>query len=528
MRKNGMLAAAVVALVVIAAGAYYLFSGGGGNRLKELVDQQIKRLPPEASATYKSIDGDTIKGFSLHLAGPNPTMSADLTIDEIHLVHPNLDFTKAWDDAMANAKALTPDTVIPVFDSAELKGLALRSNGTDRGGGEVHITGSLASASSKAVRLYPWALAQPNVMSLAEFQALISKPPPPNPTLDVFMPVIRFEAALGLAYADGGDSLENLKFTLNAPGPSGPAPQEVTLEVKKAASSGQDRGLVGGTTLEGLSVSAGAQGGGSLERVSFAGYDLRKPLAKIIAAETLTPDMLDGLKIGKIEYAGFIVQPPNKAAAIRLGSFAISDILFNGPVPVSGGFSLQGLKISKDSIQDPQGKMVFDQMGLDAATISMGAAYDWDLAKKRIQLHDVVLKVDELGALNLGVDVAEITPDMMGAMGAQLAHARLTYNDASLTDRAFKAAAAMSGTEPAMLRKNVAGMIQQMSAQFANNPPMAQAAKAVLDFLGAPKSLTIELSPPKPVAIMQLSMLASGGLQPQLATMLGLSVTANK
>jgi hypothetical protein len=530
MQKSGVLAGTIVGLVIVAAGAYYLLSGSGsgsGDKLRELVDQQIKRLPPGATATYKSIDGDRIKGFALHVAGPNPSSSADVTVDEIHLVNPNLDLATAWDKATADAKALTPDSVIPVYDSAELKGLSVRVDSTDKGE-EVHLTGSVGSASSKALRLYPWALTQPGVMSLAELQAFFAKPPPSSPTLADFMPLVRFEAAMGLGYADGGVSLENLKVTAKTPTAPAPGPQEVTVEVKKVFSNGQDRGLMSGAGLEGLTVGAGSQGGASIEKVSYAGYDLRKPLAKVMAAQTFTPDMLDGLKVGKIEYMGFVVQPPNNAAAIRLGSFSISDILFNGPVPVSGGFSLQGLKVGKDSIPDPQAKMVFDQMGIDTATISMGATYEWDLAKKRIQLHDVVLKVDELGAVNLGVDVAEITPDMAGAMGAQLAHAKLTYSDASLTDRAFKMAAAMSGTDAGALRKNVSGMIQQMSAQFASSPPLAQAAKAVLDFLGAPKSLTIELSPPKPVAIMQLSMLAGGGLQPQIATMLGLSVTANK
>ncbi len=530
MQKNGVLAAAVVALVIIAAGAYYFLSGGGGvsgDKLRQMVDEQIKELPPSVKASYKSIDGGTIKGVAVHWAYDKGVI--DYTVDEIDLVNPNLDLGKALEAARADPKKLTPDTVIPVYDGATFKGVGIHLVTKDQDF-ETNGDGTVGTTTAKAFRLYPWALFQPGVPSLAELQALAANPPS-SPSLATAMPVFRFAAAAGLAAGYDGGTMENVKLTIKAPAmPGTSAPQQITYDVKKLTDNGLDRGVIKGNSVEGIAMDLGPAGAVKIDRASSGGVDLRQAAGKVLSAQTLTPDMLDGSKIGKIEYAGVTVQPANGTPPVKIGSVSLSDIAFSGPVPVAGGFSLQGLEISKASLPDPQAKQAFDQLGLDKMTISMGAAYEWDLSKKNIKLHDVVVKVDELGALNLSADVAEITPDLAGAMAAQLVHAKLTFNDASLTDRAIKAAATMQHQDPAAFRKQMTGMVQVISAQFtANSPPLAAASQAVTDFLSAPKSLSIELSPPKALPIMQLSMLAGGGVPPaQIATMVGLAVTANK
>jgi len=533
MQKNGVLAVAIVALAIIAVGAYYFLSGGGGGgvsgeKLRQMVDQQIKELPPGVTASYKSIEGGTIKGVAVHWAYDKGAI--DYTVDEIDLVNPNLDLAKALDAARADPKKLTKDTMIPVYDGATLKGVGIHLVAKEQDF-ETDGDGTVATINAKAFRLYPWALFQPGVPSLTELQAMLANPPS-SPSLEAVMPMFRLAAAAGLAAAYDGGTMENLKVTIKAPAmPGAAAPQQITYDVKKLTDNGLDRGIIKGNSVEGIAMDMGPAGAVKIDRASSGGFDLRQAAGKVLSAQTLTPDMLDGSKIGKFEYTGVTVQPAtNGAPPVKIGSFSISDIAFSGPVPVAGGFSLQGLAINKADMPDPQAKQAFDQLGLDKMTISMGAAYEWDLAKKSIKLHDVVVKVDELGALNLSADVSEITPDMAGAMGAQLVHAKLTFNDASLTDRAIKAAATMQHLDPTAFRKQMTGMVQVMSAQFTtNSPALAAASQAVTDFLTAPKSFSIELSPPKALPIMQLSMLAGGGVPPaQIATMVGLAVTANK
>jgi hypothetical protein len=521
MSRTGILAAAaVVAVAAIGGGLYYVSSGGGGGdreRFKAMVDQMIARAPPGVVVTYKAIDyvadRGTVKGITLHKADPD---AVDMAIDEIEFTKPNLDFSIAWAKAASDPKTLTPDSVIPAFTHAAMKG-ATYALGVG--------SAAIGSSSVEGARVYPWPLFQPGVGSWAELQQYM-KTPPTTPDLQAALPLLRLAAAAGMAWAVDAYTVENLHASVKVPPTPNLPTTDVSYEVRKVAGRGQDRGTLAEAAAEGISVKMGPMGSGTVERVSIAGYDLRKPMSQLLSATTVTPDMLDGLKIGKIEYSGmsftYAGMPP-----FALGRFAISNIAFSGFVPVSGGFALEGLRLSKAQMPDPKALVAFDKLGLDTLTLGVGAAYQWDLAQKRIALRDIVFKVDELGSLNLSVDVTGIAPNFLGAMQAQLAHAVLTYSDGSLVDRMIKALAADQHRDPASFRTMVVGLVQDQGAAFAGSPQLAGAAKAIVEFLAAPRTLTIELSPPKPVAVMELQG-AAGMPPPQIAAMLGLAVSANK
>src|SRR5262249_47589885 len=108
-------------------------------------------------------------------------------------------------------------------------------------------------------------------------------------------------------------------------------------------------------------------------------------------------------------------------------------------------------------------------------------------------------KVDELGALALSLDAANLTPATAAAMQGKLAHAKLSYADASLAERVLRAGATQMGTDPAALRAQLIDTVQQQAAALGPSPAIAEASKAIVTFLGAPKSLTVELSPASPV-----------------------------
>lgn len=522
MQKHGMLAATALALALIANSAGVAAAEGG--KLREMVDRQIKALPPEVTATYAAIDGNAIKGLALHGTFDGGTF--DYTIGEIDLINPNLDFSDLWSAALANPGKLTADTAIPLYDGAIMKDVGFHLV-AKQGDDEVTAEGSIASLTSKGVRFYPWALTQPGVPSLADVQAFFANPPT-APDLDAAMPAVRLAIAASMAVAYDGGSAEDMHYRIKLPTmPGTDTPHEVTYGIKEVTGEGVDRGILKGVSAQGIDFDMGAAGSASVERVAYGGFDMRKPLGTALSSPTLTPDMLDGTKIGKIEYTNIKVQVPDQPP-VTIAGVSIADIAFSGPVPVSARFALKGLRVSKDGVQEPGAQEAFEQLGLEQMTLSVGAAYSWNLAEKRIRLDDVVVKIDELGTLNLAAEIAEATPDMMGAMGAELAHARLIYSDASLVDRAFKAGASMQQQEPAAFRQQMTEQFRQMSAQFTGDSPvLAAAQQAVMEFLAAPKSLAVEVTPPKPLPIMQLSMLA-GAPPAQLAAMMGLVVTANK
>src|ERR1700758_4268428 len=122
MQRNGTLAAAIGALAIIAGGGYPCAAAAEGisrEKLRALVDQLIKELPPGVTASYASIEDGAIKGVAVQWSSADGAL--DYTIDEVDLVNPNLDFAKAWSDALADAGHLMTDSVIPFYDGATLR-----------------------------------------------------------------------------------------------------------------------------------------------------------------------------------------------------------------------------------------------------------------------------------------------------------------------------------------------------------------------------------------------------------------------
>jgi hypothetical protein len=116
------------------------------------------------------------------------------------------------------------------------------------------------------------------------------------------------------------------------------------------------------------------------------------------------------------------VQTPD-GKDIPVGTLEISKIAFGKGVPVSGELVYAGLKLSKSLMPDPRAQAVFDQLGIETMTLSLGFVYRWDLDQKRISVSNVTLKIDELGALNLTTDLVDMQPGADFQKQGSLAHA---------------------------------------------------------------------------------------------------------
>jgi hypothetical protein len=220
------------------------------------------------------------------------------------------------------------------------------------------------------------------------------------------------------------------------------------------------------------------------------------------------------------------VQTPD-GKDVPVGTLSISKIGFAKGVPVSGDLSYAGLQLSKAVMSNPQARDAFEQLGLDTVTVSLGFSYQWDLEQKRMALRNVALKIDELGALNLSADLADMTPGDGWQTRGSFAHALLRYDDASLTDRAIKVFALQTNTDDTAVRQQITAMIDMRATALGDTPAIAAVADALKTFLGAPHSLTIELAPAAPVAFSTLQ--GARTMQPaDIATLIGLKVDANK
>ena len=518
MRK---LLIAVVVLAILAGGGFYLYragTGAGEAQIKVAIDQAIQQLPPEWEAHYAGLElspvnrSATLKGLTLHY---KPAPGADITVDEITVENPSLSFGDDWNKARANPDQVKPETVLPVADAVTFRKTALTSDGDKATIGELRI---------EKLRIYPWSLTRPGVPTLAEIKALIEKSSNIQ-NLDQAMPLLRFEAAGITAFGyDHGSSTDisikgNLPAQPNVPG--GPFSETVA----KSVVDGVDRGRIKTAEAEGILVKAPpGEHPIKIGKIEYADLDMRSPATRIAAGEKPDRQMLDQISLGKMS-ASEMSGSTGTGSPITIAGFGIYDLAFAKGLPVSGRLALDHLHVAKTAADDPDFQQAFDKLGLHAATISFSLGYSWDLDKKHVTVHDTALAVEELGALDLAGDLANISESGLEKYQGALAHAVLHYKDNSLVNRAIKATAADSGADPKAVRTQIIQALQGQQATFPGDAVVADAIGQLVAFVKSPKALTVELAPPTPFDLQSLNL---GGAAPHdLGTKLGLKVTNN-
>jgi len=256
----------------------------------------------------------------------------------------------------------------------------------------------------------------------------------------------------------------------------------------------------------------------------MSGLDIRSALERVLAGATLTLDLLDGVKLGRIEYGDIRFQPPT-GSAFTVGTFSLDRLAFAHGLPISADLAYGGLRLSRAQLAaSPAAFDALNKLGIDGMTLSLRVAYQWEPDQNRLAIRDTNFKIDELGALSLSADLTGFAAGATWVSTAKIAHAALRYDDASLVDRALRSSAAQQNVALDTLRQQLVGALTQQGATPGASPAFTNAAKSIADFIAAPHSLTVDLTPPTPITLAVLQV-GTGIAPPQLVRMLGLTVT---
>ena len=142
-------------------------------------------------------------------------------------------------------------------------------------------------------------------------------------------------------------------------------------------------------------------------------------MTRIVNGEALSAALLNGIKIGRIEYVGITVQPPDKPS-VHVGAFSIGPVAFAQGLPVSGALAFQDIGISRSQLPDPKAQDGFTKLGLETITLSLALSYDWDVAQQRATIHDTMLKVNELGTITVSADLTNVVASVAALTQARL------------------------------------------------------------------------------------------------------------
>jgi len=215
-----------------------------------------------------------------------------------------------------------------------------------------------------------------------------------------------------------------------------------------------------------------------------------------------------------------------------------------------------GLTFHLDRVRNPKTKAAVEAMGYQTVTGKFDMTGSWKADHGEVQVADCTLDLDNVGKLDLRLDLSGYTPDFIkslrqlqaqalskpGDKGAQQALGigmlgllqqlsfgglSLRFDDASLTHKALTYAGQQQGVSADQMAQVAKAMLPIGLAKLKNPQFQQEISDAVGKFLDNPKNLEINAAPDKPVAFPMI--MGSAMAAPQsLPNVLNVKVTANQ
>ncbi len=519
MRRKWPWILGAVVIAAVAAACYGLFVYPD-RVLRDSLDQMTSKLPPGAVFTYQNAHYSvlsrtvTFKGLFIHWTIPGDVPDgANIAIDSLEIDHPATDTAEAFAKISTDPGSITPETEIPIADAMILKGVRLSADVTP-------VSSSTEWLGIRKLGIYPWVFLHEGRTAFTAMQAAFA----PGSSSPGSPPVLQFYAAMILGTRYDAYNERDLYVTVKFPASSTQPSTSLVIGTHKLDAV-SDRGTQREGTLDGFTIETRPWGKLSVDHVKLPDFDIRETLLRIIAGGSVGPAM-ETTKIGPMDFTGASFALPGRHP-IPLGDFSTSRIRFDQGKLVSGAVTMKGFPVSIQDLSDSFDVASLRKIGIGTMTASFQAAFSRDIDHDSLSVFDTRAKIDELGAVALQADLVDVARGAGLMSAARIAHAALRYDDVSLVRRLLligtEPAAAGMNTMPgrlAVLAKNPDEVLDE------NNPEMAAAARAVADFVRTPHSLTIALSPPKPIPVSELRawLAGSDGVPPGL----GLTVSANQ
>ena len=364
-----------------------------------------------------------------------------------------------------------------------------------------------------------------------------------------------FAGKVNAAYAVAGASIEYDSANVDG--------DTVTLTNAKLKSPGAPAMDAGDLVFEGVEETG--DGGYNVEKLEIADIDVTKDDMRIVVTgmemtglaipATPSSDSIDTL----VFYDGFNTGPVtvsvkgNEAFTMTGAEGKVTKLADGTGADFTG--TAKGLKISTSTIKDPKAKKTFSDLGYEDLTGSAELAMSWEPETGRVNMREYALTLDDVGRLNIMLDISGYTPEFVKAMqqaqetaaknpdpvAAQQAQglmmlgmmqqltftsAEISFDDASLTNRVLGYFGQQQGISGEQMGQAVKGMLPLMLGQL-GVPALAQQISAAANvYVDNPESLTISAKPAEPVPFSQI--MGIGASDPrQLVDLLDVKVTAN-
>jgi hypothetical protein len=322
---------------------------------------------------------------------------------------------------------------------------------------------------------------------------------------------MRAQAVEGLSVGFASFVIDDVAATSQMPGPNG-ASRTVATYARRVATEGFTPGRLDTATVEDLKVTSDGAEILTAEAATLADIDIVAALRRILAGEAITPDTFNGLSIGRMDYTGLAYRPVGDVGG-SMERLTLANLTFADGVRASLSLSILGLRGDAQAIAglgvDPA------DLGIDDPAVDFGLDFAVDMAAKRASLRTLEFELRGLGRVEVSVELIDATQDL-DPQTTKIEGARLRYVDSSLLERVLT----LIGASP----DEIADEVRNNGRALGNTPAAVAAVQAVVAFVLAPRSITLEMRPPRPPSLALLRATPPTAL---VATT-GLRITANQ
>lgn len=267
------------------------------------------------------------------------------------------------------------------------------------------------------------------------------------------------------------------------------------------------------------------------DRIVLTDYSGQAP-AKIV------PGKISGERVGKALITGVTVTT-EEGKAFPIASLAFSADDYVGDTPRKGTFDMKGLAIPLDPA-DPDVAQA-RALGYEKVSLDVSFTAAWDDKTGRLDIPSFTIGAADMGTLKLVAAIGGLTPAVVDALkkteGDQdkqmellqsltVEKLSLRWDDATLATRLIGMQAKEQGVDAKTYAKQIKLMLPALLSMVGNKDFEKKVAGAAGAFLEAPKSLTVSVTPKKPLPVAEI--MGAAMMAPQsLPTVLGADVTAN-
>ena len=356
-----------------------------------------------------------------------------------------------------------------------------------------------------------------------------------------------FATKLNAAYtAQGGE----LKFSaIETDGP------DIILKQSQFVAPGHPAMEVGDLTFE--DVSETGDGGYTVGQVAIADIDTTEDGTRV----RVTDIEVTGLKIPAdptvkgidsiLFYDGFSTGPvtvsKNDVDVFKLATTEVNVSEMADDKGFSFTLMINGIAVDVKGIEDRKTQRTLNDLGYEKLNGSLEMDASWELESGRLHVPEYALTLDDIGKLNIAVDVSGYTKEFIKTMGeAQKAgnekqgmmmmglmqqltftSATISFDDASLTGRLLEFAGKKQGVTGEQMAQAAKGMLPLVVGQLGVPALQSQIIAAANVYLENPKNLSVTAKPASPVPFPQI-MGAGMGDPRQLVDLLNVQITANE